>query len=261
MSEAPSASWRRQLARVALRTRRPRLEEDDRLPELPDRLLVRRARLRPLTRPAVVRDRVVAAPRRLGVPRHHLGLALDPLGELLPQHVDHPPVELLARALEQRLVRRLLHERVLERVRRLRRLAAHEYQLRLDETGQPPLQRPVVHVRHRFQQLVRELAPEHRGALRHLLRTRETVEPCQQRVLQRHRDLGERGIRPRFDDRLCQLLGEQRDAVGAGDELLHDGLRQRSCRAHCDNHLPRLPLGEAAQATTSASSSAPATGS
>ncbi len=69
------------------------------------------------------------------------GSALDPLGEPLPQHVDDPPVELLARALEQRLVRRLLHERVLERVRRLRRLAAHEHQLRLDEARQP-LRRP-----------------------------------------------------------------------------------------------------------------------
>jgi len=36
-----------QLARVALHTRRLRLHEDDRLSELPDRLLVSRARLRP----------------------------------------------------------------------------------------------------------------------------------------------------------------------------------------------------------------------
>src|SRR6185295_12535062 len=96
-----------QLARIPLCTRRPRFQKGDRLRELSDRLLVRRPQLR---------------------------LALDPLGKLLPEHVEDPPVELLARALEQRLVRRLLHERVLERVRRLRRLAALEHDLRVDET-------------------------------------------------------------------------------------------------------------------------------
>ena len=142
MSEPAERELEAQLARVPLRTRRPRLEEDDRLSELPDRLLVRRARLRPLARPAVVRDRVVAAPRRLGVPRHHLGLGGDPLGEPLPQHVDDPPVELLARALEQRLVRRLLHQRVLERVRRLGRLAAREDDLRVDQAREPLAEAP-----------------------------------------------------------------------------------------------------------------------
>ena len=93
---------------------------------------MRRVCLRPLARLAVVRDRVVAAPRRLRVPRHHLGLALDPLGEPLAQHVEHPTVELLARPLEQRLVGRLLHERVFEGIHRVWRLAACEQNLGLD---------------------------------------------------------------------------------------------------------------------------------
>jgi len=61
------------------------------------------------------------------------GSAAPRSGKPLPQHVDDPPVELLARALEERLVRRLLHQRVLERVHGIWRLAALEDDLRVDQ--------------------------------------------------------------------------------------------------------------------------------
>src|SRR5262249_11383919 len=121
------------LARVTLGTGGPRLEQRDRLAELSDRLVVRRPRLRSLAGPAIVDDRVVDASRRLGVSGYHLRLALDALPAALDQHVHHPPVELLARALQQRPIRRLLHERVFEAVGRVRRLAAAEENLGVHE--------------------------------------------------------------------------------------------------------------------------------
>ena len=84
----------------------------------------------------------VDQPRLLVVPRDHLGLGRDALGEALLQHLGDARVELLARALEQRLVRRLLHQRVLEGVRRLGRLAALEEDLRVDQPREPLAQAP-----------------------------------------------------------------------------------------------------------------------
>lgn len=75
----------------------------------------------------------------------------------------------------------------------------------------------------------------------------EAIEPRQQRVLQRDWDLRYCRIASRFHHRLCQLLDEERDAVGAGNELLHHDVGQRPCRAHRGDHLPHLSLGEPAE--------------
>ena len=101
------------------------------------------------------------------MPGHQLGLALDALGKPLDEHVHHPPVELLARALEQRLVRRHLHERVLERVRRLRRLAALKDDLRVDQPRELLAETCLLHPGDGGQQRIAELPPEHRRPLRH----------------------------------------------------------------------------------------------
>ena len=94
---------------MALARLRQRRDEIEGAPQMADRLLVRRARVRALAGPLVVRDRLRRQPRLLVVPRDHLGLGRDALGEALFQHLDDARVQLLARALEQRLVRRLLH--------------------------------------------------------------------------------------------------------------------------------------------------------
>jgi hypothetical protein len=64
--------------------------------------------------------------------------------------------------------------------------------------------------------------PQHRGPLCHLLGAREPVEPRQQRVLQGHWNRRRRGVTPRLHHRLRQLLGEERNAVGARGEHVHD---------------------------------------
>ena len=64
-----------------------------------DGLLVRRPLRRPLAGPLVVSDRWRGQPRLLVVPREHLGLGRDALGEPLGQHLRDARVELLAHAL------------------------------------------------------------------------------------------------------------------------------------------------------------------
>ena len=76
--------------------------------------------MRPLPRPLPVADRLLREPRLRVVVRQQLGLRLDDLGKLRLQHLGNALVVLLPRALEQRLIGRLLDQRMLEDVRRLR---------------------------------------------------------------------------------------------------------------------------------------------
>ena len=177
------------------------------------------------------------------MPRDHLRLGDDALGETLFQHLGDARVQLLARALEQRLVRRLLDQRVLERVRGRGRLAAREEDLRVDQAPEPVAQSGLVHTYHRRQQRIAELPSQHRRPLRHFLRGREPIEPPHQRV----GEAGWNGLhaarRPGLHDRLGQLLDVERHAVGAGNERVEGVGGQRRTREHRD-HVARLALGE-----------------
>ena len=87
------------------------------------------------------------------------------------------------------------------------------------------------------EQLVPELAADRRARLRNVLRRRpQPVQPRHQRGVQRrghrqrrmrHGGQGCRTLRAGFEHRLGQLLDEQRHAVGALGDLLHDLGRQR----------------------------------
>src|SRR5207253_189061 len=81
------------------------------------------------------------------------------------QRRHYPPVKLPPRSLQERLVRRLLHERVLEGVGRTRRLPAREEDLRLHEPPELVAQRRLSHPHDRRQQGVRELPSQHGRAV------------------------------------------------------------------------------------------------
>ena len=83
-----------------------------------------------------------------------------------------------------------------------------------------------------------ELPPDRRPDLRHLLGRAEPVEPRHQRGVQACRDRQGRGrnrrsraprraLALRLQHRLRHLLHEQRNAVGALDDVLPDARRQR----------------------------------
>jgi hypothetical protein len=163
-----------------------RREQRERAAQVPDRFLVRRPLRRALARAPVVRDRRRDEARLLVVPRDHLGLRLDALRKACLQHLADPSVELLARALQERLIRGLLDQCVPEGVRGVRRLAPREEDARLDQPCEVEPQRRIVTTDHRGEQRVRDLAPHDRRALRQRLRGRQAIEASHQRV-------GERG--------------------------------------------------------------------
>ena len=125
---------------MALARLRQRPHELQRAPQMANGFLVRRALRGALAGPLVVCHRLRRKTRLIVVPRDHLGRGRDALGEAFFQHLGDARVELLARALEQRLVRRVLDQRVLEGVGRRRRRAALVEQLGVHQLRQSGVQ-------------------------------------------------------------------------------------------------------------------------
>ena len=94
--------------------------------------------------------------------------------------------------------------------------------------------------RHRGQQSMRELSPDRRPDLRHLFGGAEPVKPRHQRGVQACRNGDSRGrnggesLRSsasslRLQHRLRHLLDEQRDAIGALDDVLPEYSQAATC--------------------------------
>ena len=184
-----------------------------------------------------------------------LGCGRDDLREPVLQHRRDPSVQDLPAGLEQRLIRGVLDQGVLEAVGGLGRSAAAEDQLGSDqlvERGAQMLFRPIGD---RRKQLVRELAADDRPDLGDLLDRREAVEAGHQRVVKRRRDRERRqwagqlvavaGVREqaRFQHRLGQLLDEQRHAVGARHDLVQHLAGQRLAAGDAQRPSPRPGAG------------------
>ncbi len=170
--------------------------------------------------------------------RQDLGLALGDLGELAFKGFGDTGVKRASRLAQQRAIGRVLHQGMLEQVARLRRHALPEQQACLNETVERRPQLRLGLARHRRQQRMRELPPDRRPDLRHLLGRAEPVEPRHQRGVQACRDrqgrrrnrrnrAPGRALALRLQHRLRHLLDEQRNAVGALDDLRHHIRRQR----------------------------------
>ena len=97
------------------------------------------------------------------------------------------------------------------------------------------------------------MAADRGTGLGHFLDDRIAVEPRHQRILEGRRDRQRRqrtdqcvpvaivAQQTRFEDRLGQLLDEQRDAVGAGNDLVHQFCRQRLAGDAVDHRSTLLP--------------------
>ena len=165
-----------------------------------------------------------------------------------------------ALALQQRVVGRVLHQRVLERVHRLRDRAVTESEPRCGQARERVCQRRLAHHVERRDQLVAELAPDDRADLRDLLDRCHAFQPRRQRVAQRLRDRHAGGGArvdvaiafdlqvPRLDDHLREFLHEERHAIGPGDDLRGELRRQRFAAGELRQKraaLLRCQLGEA----------------
>ena len=203
--------------------------------------------LQPLLHRAIIR------PRGLQVVCEQFWLPLGKVGEVAFQHLGDARVQLLAAGAQQRAVGGVLHQRVLEQVRRLRRHAATEQQPGIGQQPEPGAQLRLRPLRHRLDQFVAEFSTEHRTDLRDFpRRAADPVEPGSQRRVQgrRNRQRGYRGCRQHrrqavfltdvFQHCLGQLLDEQRHAVGALDDLVGDLLGQRLAAGDLGDHLRTL---------------------
>ena len=153
----------------------------------------------------------------------HLWLLLGGLRELTDQGLGDLAVQLAAPAFQQAFVCRVLDQRVLERVNRVRHVAAA-----IDQSGglqlfQPGLKRDVGHEARRRKKAIVERPASDGANLSDLAGITQPVKPFGQNALQRRRDhrlVQLRARVPRLDQALGQLLHEKWHAVGAGDNLV-----------------------------------------
>ena len=113
---------------------------------------------RALSSYAKVLDRLLAKPGLLQVVRHQLWLCLNGLGELLFESVGDSAVELLAFTPRQARISGILHERVLENVRGIRRVPPSKDQIRGGELRESSPERGARYGRHSCKQPIRELS-------------------------------------------------------------------------------------------------------
>ena len=164
--------------------------------------------------------------------RQNLRLALGDLGELAFKGFGDPSVKRAPRLPQQRAIGGVLHQGMLEQIARLRRHALSEQQTGLNETVERRRQLRLGLERHRSQQSMREFTADRRSDLRDFLGRAEPVEPRHQRGVQARGDRQRRGrnrrnrvpcraLALRLQHRLRHFLHEQRNAVGALDDLRH----------------------------------------
>jgi hypothetical protein len=110
------------------------------------------------------------------------------LGKLRLQHLGNLLMVLLSGATQQRLIRHLLDQGVLEAIGRLWRHAPLVQQLGVDELRQGRLQLSVGPARHALEERIGELPPERGAQLRHRFRSTEPIQPRHERILQRGRN-------------------------------------------------------------------------
>ena len=154
-------------------------------------------------------------------------------------------VQLATAAPEERAVRRVANERVLEDVGCIRRESPSVEQLGVHQAGES-----LVEIRHRrsgdrLEQTVRELASDRRPDLRDASRRPEAVEASRQQILERRRHLALREAPRRVGHETRQLFREQRHTVAPRDERL-DELRQ-SDRLTARDHLSHVLPAESVQ--------------
>ena len=168
------------------------------------------------------------------MPGDELGLGLHQLGEQGPERFGDLRVQSPPGAAQQRIVRRVLHQRVFEAIDCVGWRAALEHQFGGDEAGERGLQFLFGKAGDGVQQRVGELAADCGANLRHTPYRRQAVEPRQQRRMKRRRDgkcrqsaiehvsVAFLAQEAALEDVLGKFLDEQRHAVGAVDDLVDD---------------------------------------
>ena len=144
------------------------------------------------------------------------------------------------RALEQALVGRVLDQRVLEAIVRLRAGALGDEEVRVGEPVERGLEGGVVDPAHGAQQRVSEITTQYGADLRDFARFAEPVEPRRERLLKRRRDRLRAARLAALEQKARDLLDEQRHATGALVDPLDDVPGQRMMGREFTDHLRDL---------------------
>src|SRR5262249_31702942 len=131
---------------------------------------------------SVILNGPLAKPRLSEVMGHELGLCFDRLRKSLRQRISNPTVELLALAPHHSGIGRILSQRMLEDVSRIRRFAANEDQLASGKVRESSLQRRARKRSDSSQQPIRELATDGGANLCDLPDFAKPIKTCGQRA-------------------------------------------------------------------------------
>ena len=228
------------------------LEERERLPHVGDAFAQGRALLRLQAGLHPAGRRLVDATGAFVVTCQQLWLRVRHLREAADERFGDLAVELLPGLAQQRLVRRILNERVLEQVGRGRRRAALRDELEVDEMLQCVGEGVGRFPEDALQQLETELAPNGGRQLRHRTVRSELIDAPHQRGLHRVGDEtwrqwpGELVPALEFtqdaclDDRSRHGFHEQGDAAGASHQFLEQCQREGLTTDDTGHQAPRV---------------------
>jgi hypothetical protein len=161
-------------------------------------------------------------------------------------------VQFGAPALEQRVVGRLLYERMLEDIHPVLGGTADKYQLRRNQLCERAVKLVNGERGYECQQAAAELPSYARADLRHLLHALQPIQPCHKGVPEavRDRQRGQWSVediaaalhrkQARLQDGFGELLHEERHPVGLGDDLRDDLPWQLLSARHAHSHRLRL---------------------
>ena len=167
---------------------------------------------------------------------------------LSDQDFRRAAVQRLAAALEQALVGRVLDQRVLEAVVRLRAGALGEEDVRVGEPVERGPEGGVVDPAHVAQQRVSEIVAQYRADLGDFARFAEPVEPRRERLLKRRRDRLQAAGLAALEQKARDLLDEQRHPAGALADAPHHVRQQRAADRQFGDYALNLRFVEPAPA-------------
>jgi hypothetical protein len=140
---------------------------------------------------------------------------------LSDQDFRRAAVQRLAAALEQAVVGRVLDQRVLETVVRLRAAAFGDEEVRVRKLLERGLESEVVDPAHGAQPRITEITAQHGAYLRDFARFAEPIEPRRERLLKRRRDRLQATGLAALEQQARNLLDEQRHPAGALADAPH----------------------------------------
>jgi len=166
---------------------------------------------------------------------------------LIAQEFGGAAVQRLPAALEQAVVSRVLDQRVLEAIGRLRARALGDEEVRVGEPVQRQLEAGILDTADRAQQRIGEVPSQDGADLGDLARFAKPVEPRRERLLKRRRDRLQAAGLAALEQKTRDLLDVQRHPASALAHARDHLLAQRMASGELADHLRNVGAIEGAE--------------